>query len=121
MNYKLFHKAYPLAAAIVLGLSVSAVNAMPQDAGAPMQNAAAAPSPQAVAAPPEPAMAPQAPVVEPGSFESLDANADGGLTKEEIPADHALAKKFKKADADKNGNLNKDEFETHRATAEAKK
>jgi EF hand len=118
MNSKFLHKAYPLAAAIVLGLSVSAVNAMPQDAGAPVQTAEAAPAPQAA---PAPEMAPQAPVAEPGSFESLDANADGGLTKEEIPADHALAKKFKKADADKSGNLNKDEFEAHRATAEAKK
>ncbi len=49
------------------------------------------------------------------SFESLDANADGVLSADEIPADHPLAKDFAEADADGDGNLSKAEFDAYSA------
>lgn len=51
----------------------------------------------------------------PGSFEAMDANADGGLVNDEIPGDHPLSKKFSKADTDKNGQLSKAEFDAYQA------
>jgi hemolysin activation/secretion protein len=118
-------KAYTMTmTAALFGVSMAAVNAMPAQDAAPVQQQAAAQSEPAPAPQPAPApMAEPAKVApEPGSFEALDVNLDGALTKDEIPADHPLAKKFKKADADKSGNLSKAEFEAVPAnTKEMKK
>ena len=51
------------------------------------------------------------PAPAPGSFEAMDANADGSLVSDEIPSDHPLNQKFAKADTDKNGQLSKAEFD----------
>ncbi len=56
-----------------------------------------------------------APPPAPGSFEAMDANADGGLVNDEIPSDHPLSKKFGKADTDKNGQLSKAEFDAYQS------
>ncbi len=47
------------------------------------------------------------------TYGSLDANADGGVTVDEIPADHALAKDFAKADGDGDGKLSQEEFDAY--------
>jgi PBP1b-binding outer membrane lipoprotein LpoB len=115
-------KAYTMTiTAAFFGVSMAAVNAMPaQDAAAaPQQQAAVVQDP---AQAPQPVAAPTPSAPEPGSFEALDVNLDGALTKDEVPADHHLSKKFKKADADKSGGLSKAEFEAAPAeTAEMKK
>jgi hypothetical protein len=104
MTNKMSKSTYSMTmTAAMFGMGLAATQAMAaQDTTAPPQE------PVAVAAP-----APAPPP--PGSFEALDANADGGLANDEIPADHPLSKKFKKADTDKNGLLSKDEFDTYNA------
>ncbi len=47
-------------------------------------------------------------------FMKLDANGDGGVTRDEFDA--ARAKRFAQADADGNGLLTKEEMEAHRET-----
>ncbi len=49
------------------------------------------------------------------TFQSLDANGDGVLSADEIPADHPLAKEFAEADADGDGTLSKEEFDAYSA------
>ena len=44
------------------------------------------------------------------SFDQLDANTDGALTKAEISGNKELAKRFEKFDANKDGKWNVDEF-----------
>ncbi len=105
MTNKISRNAYSMAiTATVVGMSIMASQAMAsQDAIPPPQEPVAVAT-QAEASPPVP-----------GSFEALDVNADGGLAKEEVPADHPLSKKFKKADTDKNGQLSKAEFDAYQA------
>ncbi len=106
MTHKMSKSTYSLTmTAAFIGMGLLATQAMAaQDAAPPVQEPVATAAPMQEASPPAP-----------GSFEALDVNADGNLAKEEIPADHALAKGFKKADTDKNGALNKAEFEAHQA------
>ena len=49
------------------------------------------------------------------TFQSLDKNADGVLSADEIPSDHPLAKDFAKADADGDGKLSQAEFDAYSA------
>lgn len=51
----------------------------------------------------------------PVSFQSLDANGDGALSADEIPAQHPLAKDFAQADADGDGTLSRAEFDAYSA------
>jgi opacity protein-like surface antigen len=52
----------------------------------------------------------------PVDFKTLDKNADGALTADEIPADHPLAKDFAKADANGDGKLSQAEFDAYQPT-----
>ena len=45
----------------------------------------------------------------PPSFEDLDSNKDGLLSKDEVACDPCVSRFFDKLDADKNGKLSKDE------------
>lgn len=52
------------------------------------------------------------PIDETTTFDSLDVDRDGYLSREEIPAEHPLAKNFALADADGDGKLSREEFES---------
>ncbi|MDZ3821984.1 MAG: hypothetical protein U0S76_00105 [Pseudoxanthomonas sp.] len=45
------------------------------------------------------------------TFESLDANGDGMVTADEIPAGHKMAEKFSSIDTDGNGQISRAEFD----------
>lgn len=45
------------------------------------------------------------------TFESVDANGDGVITADEIPAGHKLAEKFSSIDTDGNGQISRAEFD----------
>ncbi|MFB9068053.1 EF-hand domain-containing protein [Pseudofulvimonas gallinarii] len=47
------------------------------------------------------------------SFQSLDANNDGYVSRDEIPADHALAANFSTYDTDADGRLSQSEFDVY--------
>ena len=47
------------------------------------------------------------------TFQSLDKNADGSLSADEIPSDHPLAKDFAQADTDGDGKLTQAEFDAY--------
>ena len=46
-------------------------------------------------------------------FAALDKNKDGKVSKDEVPADDALAAHFSMLDTDKDGSLSKTEFAKH--------
>lgn len=50
------------------------------------------------------------------SFQSLDSNNDGYVTRDEIPADHELAASFSSYDTDGDGRLNQSEFDAYKST-----
>jgi Ca2+-binding EF-hand superfamily protein len=50
------------------------------------------------------------------SFQSLDANNDGYVARDEIPADHPLAANFSAYDTDADGRLSQSEFDTYKST-----
>ena len=60
-------------------------------------------------------VAAQAPVV---SFEDLDGDRDGFVARDEIPADHELARTFTTHDADGDGRLSAGEFDSYQSDAE---
>ena len=47
------------------------------------------------------------------SFEQLDANGDGSISKREVPASSELGRNFDEADQDGDGALTREEFEKH--------
>ncbi len=107
MTNKMSKKAYSLTASAVLismGMMATSQAMAAQDTTPPPLEPPVAVAADAALSTPSP-----------GSFEALDANADGGLVNDEIPADHPLSKKFKKADADKNGQLSKEEFDAYQS------
>lgn len=53
------------------------------------------------------------------SFESLDKNADGGITASEAAADKSLAAGFAAADENSDGAVTKEEFAKWQASARA--
>ncbi|MGH8106294.1 MAG: hypothetical protein ACREO1_13945 [Arenimonas sp.] len=110
MTNKMSKNAYSLTVSAVLmsmGMMATSQAMAAQDSAPPPLE-----PPVAVAADAAPSTAS---TPSPGSFEAMDANADGGLVNDEIPADHPLNKKFKKADADKNGQLSKQEFDAYQS------
>ena len=50
------------------------------------------------------------------SFQSLDANNDGYVAPDEIPADHALASNFSSYDTDGDGRLSQSEFDSYKSS-----
>jgi hypothetical protein len=44
------------------------------------------------------------------TFEQLDTNHDGRVTRAEVPAAHALASEFKRVDRNRNGNISPKEL-----------
>lgn len=63
--------------------------------------------------PPEPYMEEPAPETDAVSFDSLDRNMDGFLTRDEIPPGHPLESDFNEADTDGDGRLSREEFEAY--------
>lgn len=51
---------------------------------------------------------------DPLSFDSLDRNLDGFLTRDEIPGGHPLEQQFDEADTDGDNRLSREEFEAWR-------
>lgn len=45
------------------------------------------------------------------SFESLDGDRDGFVSRDEVPADHALSRTFRDHDVDADGQLSRAEFD----------
>ncbi len=45
------------------------------------------------------------------TLQSLDKNADGGVSKDELPPDHAITRDFAKFDSDADGKLSQSEFD----------
>jgi hypothetical protein len=79
---------------------------------------APAPAPEAPppATEPMPAATPPAEAVDSGmSFDEMDKNKDGGITKDELADAEMLSQHFATADKDGDGKLSKSEVEGHRA------
>lgn len=45
------------------------------------------------------------------TLQGLDKNADGSVSKDELPPDHAIARDFAKYDSDADGKLSQSEFD----------
>jgi hypothetical protein len=54
------------------------------------------------------------------TFAQLDGNRDGMVTRDEIPADHAMAQKFAELDSDGNGSISQSEFDAWKAAKAAR-
>ncbi len=50
------------------------------------------------------------------SFQSLDANNDGYVARDEIPADHKLAVNYSSYDTDADGRLSQSEFDAYKSS-----
>jgi hypothetical protein len=72
-----------------------------------------APPPATEPMPPTPA--PAAPVDSGMSFEDMDKNKDGGISKDELADTEMLSQHFAGADKDSDGKLSKAEVDAHRA------
>lgn len=69
---------------------------------------------------PMPTTAPAEPTDSGMSFDDMDKNKDGGVTKDELADTEMLSQHFATADKDGDGKLSKSEVDAHRAEMAAK-
>lgn len=80
-----------------------------------------APAPAPEAPPPATEPMPAAAPTDSGmSFDDMDKNKDGGITKDELADTEMLSQHFATADKDGDGKLSKSEVDAHRAEMAAK-
>ncbi|HEY0660371.1 MAG TPA: EF-hand domain-containing protein [Lysobacter sp.] len=106
---------------VVLATAVLAVACKkPEETPAAIPPAATEPAPAPAVTEPVPVPAPETPppatATDSGmSFDDMDKNKDGGITKDELADTEMLSQHFAAADKDGDGKLSKPEVDAHRA------